>query len=111
MSRRLSLLPALILSLLLALLCPFFAGAQAKPVDAEGHQWWQHAVFYEIYPRSFADSNNDGIGDLNDFLTWRKVNGQRLSDRRKYESVAYFQLQKCACKDCVPAGQSEIKLF
>ena len=35
-----------------------------KSVDAEGHQWWQHAVFYEIYPRSFADSNNDGIGDL-----------------------------------------------
>ena len=27
--------------------------------------WWQHAVFYEIYPRSFADSNNDGVGDLN----------------------------------------------
>ena len=39
--------------------------AQQKPVDAEGHQWWQHAVFYEIYPRSFGDSNNDGIGDLN----------------------------------------------
>ena len=34
-------------------------------VDAEGHQWWQHAVFYEIYPRSFADGNNDGVGDLN----------------------------------------------
>jgi len=33
-------------------------------IDAENHQWWQHAVFYEIYPRSFADSNNDGIGDL-----------------------------------------------
>jgi alpha-glucosidase len=26
--------------------------------------WWRNAVFYEIYPRSFADSNNDGIGDL-----------------------------------------------
>ena len=38
--------------------------AAGKSVDAEGHQWWQHAVFYEIYPRSFADSNNDGIGDL-----------------------------------------------
>jgi alpha-glucosidase len=38
--------------------------AQQKGVDAEGHQWWQHAVFYEVYPRSFADSNNDGIGDL-----------------------------------------------
>src|SRR5579862_2239641 len=41
------------------------AAQTAKPVDAEGHQWWQHAVFYELYPRSFADSNNDGIGDLN----------------------------------------------
>lgn len=39
--------------------------AQVKPVDPEGHQWWQNAVFYEIYPRSFADTNNDGIGDLN----------------------------------------------
>lgn len=34
-------------------------------LDKEGHPWWQHAVFYEIYPRSFADSNNDGLGDLN----------------------------------------------
>ena len=40
------------------------AGAQQKAIDAEGHEWWQHAVFYEIYPRSFADNNNDGIGDL-----------------------------------------------
>ena len=41
-----------------------FSFGQGKPVDAEGHQWWQHAVFYEIYPRSFADRNSDGIGDL-----------------------------------------------
>ena len=27
--------------------------------------WWKHALVYEIYPRSFQDSNGDGIGDLN----------------------------------------------
>ena len=57
-----------ILGLMLALfLAGSFVSAQtaAKAVDAEGHRWWQHAVFYEIYPRSFADSNDDGVGDLN----------------------------------------------
>jgi alpha-glucosidase len=41
------------------------AYAQVNSGDSAGHQWWQNAVFYEIYPRSFADSNNDGVGDLN----------------------------------------------
>jgi len=53
------------LALCILTLFPATAFSQNKPVDAEGHQWWQHAVFYEIYPRSFADSTNDGIGDLN----------------------------------------------
>ena len=67
-----------------ALLILILAGAAApaqksKAIDEEGHQWWQHAVFYEIYPRSFADSNDDGIGDLPgitsklDYLRWLGV--------------------------------------
>ena len=31
----------------------------------EERKWWKEAVIYQIYPRSFADSNGDGIGDLN----------------------------------------------
>ena len=38
---------------------------QQQANDAQSHPWWMGAVFYELYPRSFADSNNDGIGDLN----------------------------------------------
>ncbi|MFZ0958304.1 MAG: alpha-glucosidase [Candidatus Sulfotelmatobacter sp.] len=56
------------LPLLVAALCVLLATAAAQTApsvaDAEGHPWWQHAVFYELYPRSFADSNNDGVGDL-----------------------------------------------
>ena len=29
-----------------------------------GSQWWRSGVIYQIYPRSFADSNGDGLGDL-----------------------------------------------
>ena len=29
-----------------------------------GQEWWRHAVTYQIYPRSFADANGDGVGDL-----------------------------------------------
>lgn len=30
----------------------------------ESHRWWQNGVVYQVYPRSFQDTNRDGIGDL-----------------------------------------------
>src|SRR2546430_10990601 len=53
-----------ILALLIILSFSAFGAAQTRAADPENHKWWQNAVFYEIYPRSFADSNNDGVGDL-----------------------------------------------
>jgi len=36
-----------------------------QPKGASEQDWWKNAVFYEVYPRSFQDSNGDGVGDLN----------------------------------------------
>ena len=45
------------------------AGHARVPAKRAAHKaasdaWWKHAVIYEIYPRSFQDSNGDGVGDL-----------------------------------------------
>src|SRR5215472_5064433 len=47
--------------------------------------WWQQGVIYQVYPRSFKDSNGDGIGDLPgtlaqlDYLTWLGIDAIWLS--------------------------------
>ena len=36
-----------------------------KRILNKSRPWWQEAIGYQIYPRSFYDSNQDGVGDLN----------------------------------------------
>ncbi len=49
------------------------------------HKWWQHGIIYQVYPRSFQDSNNDGVGDLKgmatrlDYLQWLGIDCVWLS--------------------------------
>src|SRR5450755_361058 len=37
--------------------------ASAPDLD-DASRWWRDGVVYQVYPRSFADSNGDGVGDL-----------------------------------------------
>jgi alpha-glucosidase len=61
---------------------PFLRRRRLRAVAGE---WWERALIYQIYPRSFADSNDDGIGDLPglvaglDHLEWLGVDALWLS--------------------------------
>jgi alpha-glucosidase len=52
---------------------------------SNGTAWWKRGIIYQIYPRSFQDSNGDGIGDLNgirrrlDYLTWLGIDAIWIS--------------------------------
>src|SRR5262245_547348 len=54
-------------------------------VTALANTWWKHGVIYQIYPRSFLDTNSDGIGDLEgiigrlDYLVWLGIDAVWLS--------------------------------
>jgi alpha-glucosidase len=44
-------------------------GVAKKNGLSQDKNWWRQAAIYQIYPRSFADSNGDGIGDLQGIIS------------------------------------------
>ena len=54
-------------------------------IDKKKYLWWQDGIIYQVYPRSFQDSNHDGIGDLRgilqrlDYLKWLGIKAIWLS--------------------------------
>ncbi|KAH8233707.1 hypothetical protein KR026_011580 [Drosophila bipectinata] len=54
-----------VLCCLVVLIQPIWACENASSTTTTSKDWWQTAQFYQIYPRSFMDSDGDGIGDLN----------------------------------------------
>ena len=70
--------------------------------------WWQKGVIYQIYPRSFKDSNDDGIGDIKgiieklDYLSWLGIDAVWLSPINVspmydfgYDISDYYNIDPC----------------
>lgn len=95
------------------LISPLSGWSTPSPSDSDGVAgqqtvpWWKSAVMYQVYLRSFKDSNNDGVGDLNGLISrldylhdlgvdviWISPHYQSPNKDNGYDVSNYRQVQK-----------------
>ncbi|XP_049298804.1 maltase A3-like [Anopheles funestus] len=96
----------IILVVLLLGSIPSIAGSDIPIESRNDNDWWKSGIFYQIYPRSFMDSNGDGVGDLRgiisrlEYLSENNITGFWLSPIFKspmadfgYDISDYYSIQ------------------